>query len=84
MSLLFQNTNTTLIVDAISVSDEFMISQNGPVISKCDKIVERSLTKYFGGKNKWHFVKGDRALFKGSKVLNKIKNEKSHLAFIEL
>ena len=49
------NSRRNLNEDA--VSDEFLIAQNGPVISKCDKVLEGALTGLYGDKKNWHFVR---------------------------
>ena len=78
------HSNSRRNLDEKALSDEFMIAQNGPVFSKCDKIVERSLSQLFGSKSKWHFTRRQGTLFQESLVIKRIKSEKSHLPFVEI
>ena len=69
------------------INDTFEIIKNGPIISKCDKVVKLSLDSYFRSQKKqkyWHFVKKDRAiLFKSSRTMYKIGRESSALIFMD-
>ena len=75
------NSRRNLNEDA--VSDEFLIAQNGPVISKCDKVLEGALTGLYGDKKNWHFVRRTGTFPKDSLVIQRLKKETSHLAFMD-
>lgn len=68
------------------ISDTFEIQKDGPLVSKCDKLVRTALDNYFRDKktNGWHFIMKDtEKLFKTSKTLARIDEKQSDLPFME-
>ena len=66
---------------------EMEISENGPLLHHADNIIERAMNKYWresSANGRWHFVsrKGELGLNK-SKVLRRLKKQKSKLAFMD-
>ena len=66
---------------------EMEISENGPLLHHADNIIERTMNKYWresSANGRWHFVsgKGELGLNK-SKVLRRLKKQKSKLAFMD-
>ena len=63
--------------------DLMEISCNGPNLPECHDVVEKSMDRAWGGK-KWHFNRtyDIREMFKDSKVLERMKKEKSALPFM--
>ena len=66
---------------------EMDISENGPLLHHADIIIERAMNKYWmenSANGKWHFVSRRGELgFKTSKVLQRLKKQKSKLAFMD-
>ena len=62
------------------INEVFNIVKNGPPINRCDKVVSTSMKEYFKDKQP-HMTTQD--LFKKSKTLLKIANEKSRLPFMD-
>ena len=66
---------------------EMEISENGPLLHHADTIIERAMDKYWrenSANGKWHFVSRRGELgFKKSKVLQRLKKQKSKLAFMD-
>ena len=60
---------------------ELHIDWNGPVISKADRLLERSLDRKFGSRKHLNFKVGD-SKFYTSKVVDKKKAETSPLSFL--
>ena len=66
---------------------EMEISENGPLLHHADNIIERAMNKYWresSANGRWHFVsgKGELSLNK-SNVLQRLKKQKSKLAFLD-
>ena len=62
------------------------ICENGPRLIHADKLLLAAMNKYWksNGNREWHFVRNDRDnMFKQSQVLNRLKNQKSKLAFMD-
>ena len=73
-------------LDENRAEEEMEISENGPLLIHADKLLLAAMNKYWksNGNGEWHFVKKGRDnMFKQSKVLNKLKNQKSKLAFMD-
>ena len=62
------------------INETFNIVKNGPPINRCDKVVAASMKEYFQDKQP-HMTTNE--LFKKSKTLLKISNEKSTLPFMD-
>ena len=60
---------------------ELHIDWNGPVISRADSLLERSLDRKFGSRKRWNFKAGESKFFT-SKVVNRKKCEISRLSFL--
>ena len=68
------------------MSDTFEIQKDGPLVTKCDRLVRTALDNYFRDKktNGWHFhMKDTEKLFKTSKTLTRIDEKQSALPFME-
>lgn len=71
--------------------NEMMISVNGPLPAKCDRVVMAAMKRHFKGQNGIHFVRksNDIRLFDTagtsncSKVVNRMLEEKSRLPFMQ-
>ena len=65
----------------------FCFTENGPLLHHADIIIERGMNKYWmenSANGKWHFVSRRGELgFKTSKVLQRLKKQKSKLAFMD-
>ena len=66
---------------------EMEISENGPLLQHADNIIERAMNKYWRQNSvngKWHFIsrRGELGL-KKSKVLQRLRKQKSKLAFMD-
>ena len=65
----------------------FCFTENGPLLHHADIIIERAMNKYWmenSANGKWHFVSRRGELgFKTSKVLQRLKKQKSKLAFMD-
>ena len=73
-------------LDENRAEEEMEISENGPLLIHADKLLLAAMNKYWksNGNGEWHFVKKGRDnMFKQSQVLNKLKNQKSKLAFMD-
>ena len=69
--------------DVKDISDEMIIHWNGPSLSECDSLIKQSLNYYFKGGD-WHFKSKnivDR-FHKVSKVVSRIREEKSNFSFM--
>ena len=64
-----------------SFDSELHIDWNGPVVTKADSLLERSLDKKFGSRKRWNFKVGD-SKFYTSKVVDRKKAETSRLSFL--
>ena len=64
-----------------SFDSELQIDWNGPVISKADNLLERSLDRKFGSRKRWNFKVGN-SKFYTSKVVDRKKSETSRLSFL--
>ena len=73
-------------LDENRAEEEMGISENGPLLIHADKLLLAAMNKYWkrNGNGEWHFVRKDRDnMFKQSQVLNRLKNQKSKLAFMD-
>ena len=63
--------------------DLMEIASNGPGVSECQGLIEAAMNSYWGGK-RWHFNRSSdiREVMKDSKVLQRLKKEKSNLPFM--
>ena len=62
------------------INETFNIVKNGPPINKCDKVVNIAMKDYFKDKQPHMTTKN---LFKKSKTILKVSNEKSNLPFMD-
>ena len=65
---------------------EMEISENGPLLIHADKILKTAMDKYWSTTEigRWHFVsKGSDNLKTTSKVVARLKKERSRLSFME-
>ena len=69
-----------------AAEEEMEISENGPILAKADKIVNKAMKKYrkANGSGECHFIrKKSQGTFFKSKVLDRLKNEPSRLGFMD-
>ena len=77
-------------LDETQAEHEMEISENGPLISHADKLLNKAMNSYWkthgGVGGEWHFTrKGtDKSSFFQSKVLDRLKKEPSRLHFMDL
>ena len=64
-----------------NITDVFEICHNGPIISKCDRIVDMALKSYAKDKKKLHFVTAKT--FSKSEVILRMEKESSGLVFMD-
>ena len=65
----------------VTFEHELHIDWNGPVVSRADEILAKSLDRHFGSRKKWNFKSGESKFF-SSKVIDRQKVEKSRLSFM--
>ena len=65
-----------------SFTNEMHIDWNGPVLSKADNLLARSLDRKFGSRRKWNFTSGE-SKFYTSAVVDRKKCETSRLSFLD-
>ena len=67
------------------LEEEMEISENGLLLIHADKLLLAAMNKYWkkNGDGEWHFVRRDN-MFKQSQLLNRLKNQISKLAFMEI
>ena len=72
-------------LDEKRAEEEMEISENGRLLIHAHKLLLAAMNKYWkkNGDGEWHFVRRDN-MFKQSQVLNRLKNQKSKLAFMEI
>ena len=64
-----------------SITDVYEICHNGPIMSKCEKIVDMALKSYAKDKKKLHFVTAKS--FSKSEVIQRMEKETSGLIFMD-
>ena len=65
-----------------SFTNEMHIDWNGPVLSRADYLLARSVDRKFGGRRKWNF-KSEESKFYTSAVVDRKKCEQSRLSFLD-
>lgn len=60
---------------------EMHIDWNGPVVTRADQLLSRSLDRKFGSRKRWHFKTGS-SRFYTSEVVDRKKSETSRLSFL--
>ena len=65
----------------VTFEHELHIDWNGPVVSRADEILAKSLDRHFGSRKKWNFKSGESKFF-SSNVIDRQKVEKSRLSFM--
>ena len=74
-------------MDEENAEEEMEIAENGPLLVHADKILKEAMNKYWkkNGSGEWHFVrKQSESVFVQSKVLDRLKGEKSRLGFMDI
>lgn len=64
-----------------NITDVYEICHNGPIMSKCDKVVDMALKSYAKDKKKLHFVTAKS--FSKSEVILRMEKETSGLIFMD-
>ena len=70
--------------------EEMIIAENGPILVRADPLIKRALDSHFKEHNsqqhgRWHFTMSENITthIQESKVIKKLRNERSKLPFME-
>ena len=74
-------------LDEENAEGEMEIAENGPLLVHADRLLKKAMEKYWRSVNQsgeWHFIrKKSEGLFIKSKVIDRLKSEKSKLSFMD-
>ena len=74
-------------MDEENAEEEMEIAENGPLLVHADLILKKAMHRYWkdvSQNGEWHFVMmKSESLFKASKIMDRLKSEKSKLSFMD-
>ena len=67
-----------------NAEEEMEIAENGPLLVHADNLLNQAMNKYWNN-SEWHFIKTKtEGLLHTSKVIDRLKKEKSKLSFMDI